>query len=161
MHTLKCLQSGEQNTKHEGILSKRISKSDKMREVGPQMGGVAFLRRSQPCKDVVDLYLFQPFICSSISVSHPLPLPVCLSSLNKQTRSSCQLRPTPPSWNQPITTCPNGISAMQLLTCRLQSCAQCTMHVCSAGQRNKHGWISPTLFDAFFRSFFFFALCIM
>lgn len=126
MHTLKCLQSGEQNTKHEGILSKRISKSDKMREVGPQMGGEAFLRRSQPCKDVVDLYLFQPFICSSISVSHPLPLPVCLSSLNEQTRSSCQLRPTPPSWTQPITTCPNGISAMQLFD--LPFAELCTMH---------------------------------
>lgn len=53
--------------------------------------------------------------CSSISVAPPLPLAVLLSSLNKQTRSSCQLCPsssTRPA--EPIATCPGGIPNMQL-----------------------------------------------
>lgn len=108
----------------------------------------------QLCKDVVVFFSFQPFIYSSISVSHPLPLSVCLSSLNKQTRSSCQLCPTPildwtnhnlPQWHLKYAT-------FWPTVCRAVHNAQ--MRVGLAGHRNKHDWISLTPFDAFFKIIF-------
>lgn len=44
---------------------------------------------------LLKLFLFHLSVYSSINVSCPLPLVVRLSSVNKQTRSSCQLCPTP------------------------------------------------------------------
>lgn len=59
--------------------------------------------------------LFYSFIYSSITVGHSLPLSVHLSSLDKQTRSPCQLHPSPiQKLAEPITTCPGGIPKMQL-----------------------------------------------
>lgn len=59
------------------------------------------------------LFLFHLSMYSSISVRRPLPLSVRLSPLNKQTRSSCQLcpSPTPDLMNQ---SQPDGIPNMQL-----------------------------------------------
>ncbi len=84
---------------------------------------------------------------SSISVGHPLPLSVRLSSLNKQTRSSCQLRasPTPDLLNQsqPVLLV---FQICNFLTHRLQSNdAQSGM----GHHRNKYG--QTPLFNIMFR----------
>lgn len=67
-----------------------------------------------------------PSISSSINVGRPLPLPVRLSSRNKQTRSSCQACPPPPPLPRPLAPANRDLSTMafqicNLLTYRLQS----------------------------------------
>lgn len=111
-------------SRRKGFLSRPISKSDKMREEAHQRGEKPFRDASSasPSSTLVFFlfFLFHPFICSSISVSHPLPLPVCLSSLNKQTRSSCQLWPTPRPRLSQSPLAPMASEICNFLTCRLQ-----------------------------------------
>lgn len=70
---------------------------------------------------LLKLFLFHPSIYSFINVSHPLPLSVHLSSLSKQTRSSCQLLSHPhPRLDQ-----------SQLVLMEFQTCYILT-HLCRA-----------------------------
>lgn len=74
---------------------------------------------------LLQLFLFHLSIYSSINVSRPVPLSVRLSSLNKQTRSSCQLCPSPTpdllNQSQPVLA---AFQICNFLTHRLQSQAQ-------------------------------------
>lgn len=99
------------------------------------------------------------FFCSNHLSIHPSVSVIPSHSLSVFHHSISKPDPrvnpgTPPSWTEPITTCPMASQICNFLTCRLQSCAQCTMRVGLTRHRNKHGGIPFTPSDPFLRSFF-------
>lgn len=127
----------------------------KMREVAPERVEALSEMHHRRCQASLWCVFF---FCSNQLSIHPSVSVIPSHSLSVFHHSISKPDPRvnsvpPPSWTEPITTCPDGISKMQLFDLLLAEL--CTMHNARGvgSSWKQHGCIGLTLFDPFLTSF--------